>query len=126
MQAVNAGQVPVGIIYHYYWYRDQAESGENSGEHRAALLRQPGPGRVRQRLRRRACSKSSEHPDEAQQFLAFLTGAEGQQMLADSDAMEYAVGQRRRLPTRPCRRSTTLEPPDGRPLHAQRAARSSS
>ena len=42
----------VGIIYHYYWYRDQAESGDNSDNTAAPLLRQPGPRRLRQRLRR--------------------------------------------------------------------------
>ena len=52
-EAVNAGEVDAGIIYHYYWYRDQAESGENSDNVAAALLRQPGPGRLRQHLRRR-------------------------------------------------------------------------
>ena len=30
MKAVNAGEVPAGIIYHYYWYKDQAESGQDS------------------------------------------------------------------------------------------------
>ena len=53
MKAVNAGEVPGGVIYHYYWYRDQDGTQENSAQHRAALLRQPGPGRVRERLGRR-------------------------------------------------------------------------
>src|SRR5665811_801699 len=30
MKAVNAGEVSSGVIYHYYWYKDQAESGANS------------------------------------------------------------------------------------------------
>ena len=57
MKAVNAGEVDAGIIYHYYWYRDQEESGENSDDLAAALLRQPGPRRLRQRLRVPACSR---------------------------------------------------------------------
>ena len=32
MQAVNAGEIDAGIIYHYYWFRDQAESGQNSAK----------------------------------------------------------------------------------------------
>ena len=52
MKAVNAGQVPVGIMYHYYWYRDQALTKAGSRQHQAAVLPPPGPGRVRQRLRR--------------------------------------------------------------------------
>lgn len=30
MKAVNAGEVPMGIMYHYYWYRDQALTKEGS------------------------------------------------------------------------------------------------
>jgi iron(III) transport system substrate-binding protein len=30
LESVNAGEVEAGIVYHYYWYRDQKESGENS------------------------------------------------------------------------------------------------
>ena len=31
MKAVNAGEVDGGIIYHYYWFRDQANTKEGSG-----------------------------------------------------------------------------------------------
>ena len=95
MKAVNDGEIQVGVIYHYYWYQDQAESGDEQLEHRAALLRQPGPGRVRQRLRRRRARSRATHPAEAQQLVEFLTGKAGQQVLADSTALEYTVGQRR-------------------------------
>ena len=30
MKAVNAGEVDSGVIYHYYWAKDRAESGANS------------------------------------------------------------------------------------------------
>ena len=30
MAAVNAGEIPAGVIYHYYWFGDQANTGENS------------------------------------------------------------------------------------------------
>ena len=53
LESVNAGESAIGIIYHYYWYRDQAESGENSDNSAALLLRRPGPGRVPLHLRRR-------------------------------------------------------------------------
>ncbi len=35
--------------------------------------------------------KSSDHPDEAEKFVAFLTSEEGQQALADSYALEYPL-----------------------------------
>ena len=56
MAAVNAGEIQAGIIYHYYWYQDQAESGANSKNVAAPLLRQPGPGRVLSASRAPACS----------------------------------------------------------------------
>jgi iron(III) transport system substrate-binding protein len=34
---------------------------------------------------------ASDHPDEAQQFVAYLTSEEGQQALADSYALEYPL-----------------------------------
>ena len=30
MAAVNSGEVRTGLMYHYYWYKDRAESGGNS------------------------------------------------------------------------------------------------
>ena len=30
MESVNSGEVDAGIAYHYYWYRDQKESGDHS------------------------------------------------------------------------------------------------
>ncbi|ODU03061.1 MAG: iron ABC transporter substrate-binding protein [Pseudonocardia sp. SCN 72-86] len=91
MKAANAGEVPAGIIYHYYWYGDQADGGANSnsttlhffgGKDAGGFLSVSGGGVL----------KSSKHADAAQQFLAYMTGAEGQKMLADSNAYEYTVG----------------------------------
>ena len=53
MKAVNAGEVDAALIYHYYYFGDQAKTGENSKNVAPALLQEPGPGRVRVRLRRR-------------------------------------------------------------------------
>ncbi|MFC8796655.1 iron ABC transporter substrate-binding protein [Promicromonospora sp. NPDC057138] len=91
MQAVNAGEVPVGIMYHYYWYRDQA--GDKAGSAHTALhyFGNQDPGAFVS-LSAGGVLASSDMPDEAQQFLAFLTSPAGQQVLVDSGAMEYAVG----------------------------------
>jgi iron(III) transport system substrate-binding protein len=91
MKAVNAGQVPVGIMYHYYWYRDQALTKAGSGNTKLLYFRNQDPGAFVS-LSGGAVLKSSKHAANAQKFLAFVTSAEGQKMLATSDAKEYAVG----------------------------------
>jgi iron(III) transport system substrate-binding protein len=91
MKAVNAGQVPVGIMYHYYWYRDQALTKAGSGNTKLLYFRNQDPGAFVS-LSGGAVLKSSKQAANAQKFLAFVTSAEGQKMLATSDAKEYAVG----------------------------------
>jgi iron(III) transport system substrate-binding protein len=91
LSAVNEGEIKTGIIYHYYWYQDQAESGANSKNvqllffgHKdaGAFLSTSGAGVL----------KSSKHADDAQQLVNYLTGQQGQQALVDSNALEYPVG----------------------------------
>ena len=91
MSAVNAGEIRTGIIYHYYWYQDQAESGANSNsvqleffghQDAGAFLSTSGAGVL----------KSSKHADDAQRLVNYLTGKQGQQALVDSSALEYPVG----------------------------------
>ncbi|KRE53820.1 iron ABC transporter substrate-binding protein [Phycicoccus sp. Soil748] len=91
MKAVNAGQVPVGIMYHYYWYRDQALTKAGSKNTKLLYFRNQDPGAFVS-ISGGAVLKSSKHAANAQKFLAFITGKEGQTMLATSDAKEYAVG----------------------------------
>ncbi|WP_343035850.1 extracellular solute-binding protein [Isoptericola sediminis] len=91
MKAVNAGEVPVGIMYHYYWYRDQAGDKEGSANTQLHYFGQQDPGAFVS-LSAGGVLESSDMPDEAQQFLAYVTSPEGQQVLVDSGSMEYAVG----------------------------------
>ncbi|GAA4757647.1 extracellular solute-binding protein [Citricoccus nitrophenolicus] len=92
MKAVNAGQVPMGIMYHYYWYRDQAESREGSGNTRLHYFGGEDPGAFVS-LSTGGVLASSDMPDEAQQFLEYVTGPRGQEILVESGSMEYAVGE---------------------------------
>jgi iron(III) transport system substrate-binding protein len=91
MQAVNAGEVPVGIMYHYYWYRDQAGDKEGSANTALHYFGNQDPGAFVS-LSAGGVLASSDKPDEAQQFLAYVTSPDGQQVLVDSGSMEYAVG----------------------------------
>ena len=91
MKAVNAGQVPMGIMYHYYWYRDQALTKDGSkntrlhyftGQDVGAFVSVSGGGVLR----------SSKHAADAQKFLAYITSPKGQAAISESESMEYAVG----------------------------------
>jgi iron(III) transport system substrate-binding protein len=91
MQAVNAGEIEVGVIYHYYWYKDRAEAGTNSqntelhyfdNKDAGAFLSVSGAGVV----------KASKKSADAQRFVNFINGPKGQEILAGSKALEYPVG----------------------------------
>ncbi len=92
MKAVNAGQVPMGLIYHYYWYRDQALTKAGSANTRLHYFKNHDPGAFVS-TSGGAVLKSSKHPEEAQQLLAFVTSTEGQEILAKGESLEYAVGK---------------------------------
>ena len=73
LESVNAGESAIGIIYHYYWYRDQAEAGENSDNTELYFFGNQDPGaflshlrrgraRGRATTRRRPSSSSSTSP----------------------------------------------------------------
>jgi len=90
LESVNAGESAIGIIYHYYWYRDQAEAGDNSDNTELYYFGNQDPGAFLS-ISGAGVLAASDNPDEAQQFVAYLTSEEGQQALADSYALEYPL-----------------------------------
>ncbi|WP_253905271.1 iron ABC transporter substrate-binding protein [Arthrobacter sp. H14] len=90
MKAVNAGQIDGGVIYHYYYYGDQAETGENSDNVSLHYFKDQDPGAFVS-VSGGGVLASSDQPDQAQQFLTFITGKAGQQVLQDGDSFEYPV-----------------------------------
>ncbi len=90
MKAVNAGEVPGGVIYHYYWFRDQDGTQENSANTELHYFGNQDPGAFVS-VSGGGVLKSSTHQDEAQQFLAFLAGEAGQQILGEGYSFEYPV-----------------------------------
>jgi iron(III) transport system substrate-binding protein len=90
LESVNSGQSAIGIIYHYYWYRDQAESGENSDNTQLYFFGNQDPGAFLS-ISGAGVLKSAPHAADAQKFVEFLTSQEGQQDLADSYALEYPL-----------------------------------
>jgi iron(III) transport system substrate-binding protein len=90
LESVNAGEVEAGIIYHYYWYRDQQESGENSDSSELYYFGHQDPGAFVS-VSGAGVLASSDKQEDAQAFVNFLAGAEGQQAIADSYALEYPL-----------------------------------
>lgn len=90
MQSVNEGDVEAGIAYHYYWYRDQQEAGDNSGNTELYFFGDQDPGAFVS-ISGAGVLASSEHQTDAQRFVEYLTGAEGQQAMAESYALEYPL-----------------------------------
>jgi iron(III) transport system substrate-binding protein len=91
MKAVNAGEVEGAVIYHYYWFGDQAKTGENSGNVVLHYFRNQDPGAFVS-LSGGGVLASSKHPAEAQAFLEWITGKSGQEVLRTGTSFEYAVG----------------------------------
>jgi iron(III) transport system substrate-binding protein len=92
MKAVNAGTVATAVIYHYYWYGDQAKTKENSGNVKLHFFGNQDPGAFVS-VSGGGVLKSSRHPAEAQALVAFITGKEGQSILSTGTAFEYSVGK---------------------------------
>ncbi len=91
MKAVDEEEVDVGVMYHYYWYRDQAESGLVGDNVVLHYFRNQDPGAFVS-VSGAGVLATSDQPEQAQQLVQYLTGPEAQRRLADSSALEYAVG----------------------------------
>lgn len=90
LRAVNDGQVDGGVIYHYYWFRDQSKTKEISGNTALHYFKNSDPGAFVS-LSGGGVLKSSKKQDQAQQFLRFVTGKAGQEVLQKGTSFEYPV-----------------------------------
>ena len=91
MKAVDEGEVPVGITYHYYWFRDQAQNGLIGDDAALHFFRNQDPGAFVS-VSGAGVLASSDQKDDAQRLVRWLTARGAQEKLADSSALEYAVG----------------------------------
>lgn len=91
LRAVNSGEVTGGVIYHYYWYRDQAKTKELSGNTKLHYFKNEDPGAFVS-VSGGGVLKSSKKSDRAQQFIRFVTGKSGQEILRNGTSFEYPVG----------------------------------
>lgn len=90
MKAVNSGDIEAGVIYHYYWFKDQNESGANSNNIKLDYFGNQDPGAFVS-VSGAGVLKSSKHQKLAQKFVGYLTSVDGQKVLAESSAMEYSL-----------------------------------
>ena len=91
MKAVNAGEIEGAVIYHYYYFGDQAKTGENSNNVALHYFKNQDPGAFVS-ISGGGVLASSKHPEQAQAFLKWITGKGGQDILKTGNSFEYAVG----------------------------------
>jgi iron(III) transport system substrate-binding protein len=90
LRAVNAGEVEGGVIYHYYYFRDQASTKEISGNTSLHYFKNQDPGAFIS-ISGGGVLASSKKKDQAQQFLKFVTSKAGQEVLENGTSFEYPV-----------------------------------
>jgi iron(III) transport system substrate-binding protein len=90
MKAANAGEIPGALIYHYYYFGDQAKTGEISNKIGMHYFRNQDPGAFVS-ISGGGVLASSKKQAQAQAFLKWVTGKGGQDILRNGDSFEYAV-----------------------------------
>lgn len=107
--AVGDGQVAAGIINHYYWYEAVAEEGEGQVPSKLHYFGNEDPGAL-VNVSGAGALESSDEPELAQEFLAYIVSEEGQAALAASGDWEYPLNSA--VPPPPgLKPFGTLEPP---------------
>jgi iron(III) transport system substrate-binding protein len=88
--AVNSGDVAVGLINHYYWYRLRDEVGVSHMHSRLKYFAAGDPGDLVD-VSGAAALKQSHEPALAQKFLAYLVSKPAQTIIATSHSYEYPL-----------------------------------
>lgn len=89
VQAVQRGEIATALVNSYYWFSVADEVGEENMRCQLHYLGHKDPGAL-VTLSAAGVLASSRKPELAQRFLAFMTGAVGQQAIVDAVA-EYPV-----------------------------------
>lgn len=89
LDAVDAGQVSIGLINHYYWFERVAEQGEDAVNARIRFLDSDDPGAL-VNVAGVGVLEGSDMADAAAAAAEFLLSDEAQQYFADETA-EYPV-----------------------------------
>lgn len=89
LDAVDGGQVALGLINHYYWFQKVAELGEEAVSARIHFLDSDDPGAL-VNVAGAGVLGSADNPQAAEKAIGFLLSDEIQQYFADETA-EYPV-----------------------------------
>ncbi|HEV7482211.1 MAG TPA: iron ABC transporter substrate-binding protein [Solirubrobacterales bacterium] len=107
--AVDSGQIAAGIINHYYWFEAVAEEGKSKVPSKLHYFGHEDPGAL-VNISGAAALASSDEPELAQEFLAYLVSKEGQTAMTESGDWEYPLNAA--VPPPPgLKPFDTLEPP---------------
>jgi iron(III) transport system substrate-binding protein len=87
---VNAGQVAIGIVNQYYWYRLRAQLGAGATHSDIAYFSPHNAGYVVD-VSGIGVLRSSTHQSAAQRFVAFVVSRQGQEIIAHSNSFEYPL-----------------------------------
>jgi iron(III) transport system substrate-binding protein len=88
--AVNRGEVAMGMVDHYYWYRLRDEVGPGAIHSALHYFPSTDAGGLVD-IAGAAVLASSQHQDLAQRFVAYLVSEPGQQIIATSESFEYPL-----------------------------------
>jgi iron(III) transport system substrate-binding protein len=89
--AINRGQVELGLVNHYSWFRERAKVGAAHMRSAIAFFRPLDPGYLLD-ISGAAVVRSSHSPAAAQKLVAFLVSRAGAKIIANGDSYEYPLG----------------------------------
>jgi iron(III) transport system substrate-binding protein len=88
---INQGHVEIGVLNHYYWYRERAEQGA-ANTHSAIAFFAPKSAGYLIDIAGAGVVASSKEKAASQKFVAFLVSTQGQQIIAHTESYEYPIG----------------------------------
>jgi iron(III) transport system substrate-binding protein len=107
--AVNRGDIAVGIIEHYYWYRLRDQVGASKLQSQLYYFGHHDPGAL-VTVSGASVLASSHNKALAQKFVSFLVSKAGEEIIANSESYEYPLGSGVQT-AKPLKPFSQLDPP---------------
>ncbi|MEI8049985.1 MAG: extracellular solute-binding protein [Actinomycetes bacterium] len=90
LSALERGEVELGVLEQYYWYRRAAQEGSSAMNTSVATFNDGDAGYVLA-ISGAGVLAASDNKSAAQRFVAFLVSREGQAIIASSGGFEYPL-----------------------------------